>query len=118
MKRTQCVHKAVRELKLKIQEFQSSKEYAALTVGKALDVDVDKEFGMRLANRRAGSAGKRKQLSKEVLHIKNWNNRTNKQIGFKWENDGNKRCAVNMVKYNDNKYIKPFYRNKMVVMIW
>ena len=110
LKRREYVCNVVKELKLKIKTFQmnSNNEYDKAIEENEVSVDVDKELRKRIIKK-----GGAKDLKRDELHIKKWRNKQYKEIGVNSINRVNKRYSI--VKYNDNKYIKPFYRNKVFV---
>ena len=116
VRRREYVCDVVRELKWKIKKVQ--RNYNEVIRDDEVGVDVDKEFEKRIRNKNKNKLSdclKRNelQLNKEELHIKKWKNKRDKDVGMNWINESNKINLV--VKYNDNKYIKPGYRKKMFV---
>ena len=115
-RRREYVCDVVRELKWKIKKVQ--RNYNEVIRDDEVGVDVGKEFEKRIRNNNKNKLSdclKRNelQLNKEELHIKKWKSKRDKDVGLNWINESNKINLV--VKYNDNKYIKPGYRNKMFV---
>ena len=107
VRRREYVCNVVRELKWKIKKFQRNNN--EVIRDDEVGVDVDKEFEKRIRNKNKLSD----DLKRNELHIKKWKNKRDKDVGMNWINESNKINLV--VKYNDNKYIKPVYRNKMFV---
>ena len=114
VRRKQYVYNVVKELKWKIKKIQRNNN--ELIRDNEVGVDVDKEFEKRIRNKNKLSEYLKRnemQLNKDELHIKKWKNKKDKEVGLNRTNESNKINLV--VKYSDNKYIKPVYRNKMFV---
>ena len=114
VRRKQYVYNVVRELKWKIKKIQRNNN--ELIRDNEVGVDVDKEFEKRIRNKNKLSEYLKRnemQLNKDELHIKKWKNKKDKEVGLNRTNESNKINLI--VKYNDNKYINPVYRNKMFV---
>ena len=114
VRRKQYVYNVVRELKWKIKKIQRNNN--ELIRDNEVGVDVDKEFEKKIRNKNKLSEYLKRnelQLNKDELHIKKWKNKKDKEVGLNRTNESNKINLI--VKYNDNKYINPVYRNKMFV---
>ena len=114
VRRKQYVYNVVKELKWKIKKIQRNNN--ELIRDNEVGVDVDKEFEKKIRNKNKLSEYLKRnelQLNKDELHIKKWKNKKDKEVGLNRTNESNKINLV--VKYSDNKYIKPVDRNKLFV---